>query len=112
MSVKSWEVSDGFWEIVEPLIPKTKRDREKQYKRNVGGDRKPLDPRAVFSAIVYVLRTGIQWKVLPIGLYGSPSAVHRYFREWEQAGFFLKLWQRGLSESDDMEGISLGNGNP
>ena len=48
MSVKSWEVSDAFWEIVEPLIPKPKRDREKQYKRNVGGGRKPLDPRAVF----------------------------------------------------------------
>jgi len=106
MNTKSWEVSDAFWEIVEPLIPRPKRDGEKQYKRKVGGGRKPIEARTVFAAIVYVLRTGIQWKALPKEVFGSPSAIHRYFREWEQAGFFLELWQRGLSEYDDMEGIA------
>lgn len=106
MSIKSWEVSDEFWTIVEPLIPVPKRDKEKQYKRIVGGGRKPLATRNVFAAIVYVLRTGIQWKALPKDLFGSPSAIHRYFREWEQKGFFLELWERGLSEYDDMEGIA------
>jgi len=106
MSIKSWEVSDKFWEIVAPLIPVHKRDNAKEYKRKVGGGRKPLEPRTVFAAIVYVLRTGIQWKALPKEVFGSPSAIHRYFREWEQAGFFLELWERGLSEYDDMEGIA------
>lgn len=106
MKIKSWEVSDAFWRIVEPLIPKTVRDKEKEYKRKVGGGRKPLDPRQVFCAIVYVLRTGIQWKALPKVIYGSPSAIHRYFREWEQRGFFLDLWKRSLAEYDDMEGIA------
>ena len=106
MSVKSWEVSDAFWEIVEPLIPKPKREKEKQYKRIVGGGRKPIEPRKVFSSIVYVLRAGLQWKALPKEVFGSPSATHRYFREWEGEGFFLKLWQRGLSEYDDMEGVA------
>jgi transposase len=106
MRIKSWEVSNAFWSIVEPLIPKPQRVNEKLYKRKVGGGRKPLDARKVFSAIVYVLRTGIQWKALPKELYGSPSAIHRYFREWERRGFFLKLWKRGLSEYDDMIGIA------
>ena len=106
MSVKSWEVSNALWEIVEPLIPTPKRDKEKQYRRKVGGGRKPLEARKVFSAIVYVLRTGIQWKALPKDVFGSPSAIHRYFREWEQEGFFLELWKRGLSEYDDLEGIA------
>ena len=88
------------------MIPVPKRDKEKQYKRIVGGGRKPLATRNVFAAIVYVLRTGIQWKALPKDLFGSPSAIHRYFREWEQKGFFLELWERGLSEYDDMEGIA------
>ena len=105
MNVKSWEVSDAFWSIVEPLIPKPKRDEKKQYKRISGGGRKPLNPRKVFSAIVYVLRTGIQWKALPKEIYGSPSAIHRYFREWERCGFFRSLWKRGLCEYDGMEGI-------
>jgi transposase len=106
MGIKSWEVSDSFWFIVEPLIPKPQRDESKQYKRIVGGGRKPLDSRKVFSAIVYVLRTGIQWKALPKEVFGSSSAIHRYFCEWEQAGFFLKLWQCGLCEYDDMAGIA------
>ena len=106
MSVKSWEVSDAFWAIVEPLIPERKRIQEKQYKRKVGGGRKGLEPRNIFSAIVYVLRTGIQWKALPKEVFGSPSSIHAYFRDWERAGFFLELWERGLSEYDDMEGIA------
>jgi transposase len=106
MKVKSWEVSDEFWAIVEPLIPVRKRDGEKLYKRKVGGGRKPIDPRKVFSGIVYVLHTGIQWKALPKVVFGSPSSIHAYFREWEQQGFFLELWQRGLSEFDDLEGIA------
>lgn len=106
MAIKSWEVSDAFWAIAEPLIPKRTRTQEKQYKRKVGGGRKGLAARKVFEAIVYVLRTGIQWKALPKEVFGSPSSIHAYFREWEQAGFFLDLWERGLSEYDDMKGIA------
>lgn len=106
MSAPSWEVSDAFWDIVKPLIPQPQRDKEKQYKRKTGGGRKPIEARTVLAAIVYVLRTGTQWKALPKEVFGSPSAIHRYFREWDQKGFFLELWQRGLSEYDDMEGIA------
>jgi transposase len=106
MSTKPWEVSDAFWEIVAPLIPKPERDKGRLYKRKAGGGRKPLDPRKVFAGIVYVLRTGIQWKAIPKEVFGSPSAIHRYFMEWEREGFFLELWRRGLSEYDGMEGIA------
>ena len=106
MKIQSWEVSDKFWAIVAPLIPKPERSREKEYTRKVGGGRKTIDPRIVFAGIVYVLRTGIQWKALPKVVFGSPSAIHRYFREWERRGFFQELWLRGLSEYDEMEGIA------
>ena len=104
--IQSWEVSDEFWEIVEPLIPKPRRDKNKTYKRKAGGGRKPLDPRQVFEGIVFVLRTGIQWKALPKERFGSSSSVNEYFRKWERAGFFLALWKRGLAEYDEMEGIA------
>jgi transposase len=32
MKTKSWEVSDKFWAIVEPLIPKPERSREPEFK--------------------------------------------------------------------------------
>lgn len=104
--IKSWEVSDAFWRLIEPLIPTPERDAARQYVRKPGGGRKPIPPRKVFEAIVHVLRTGIQWKALPRDLFGSPSSIHAYFRKWEKAGFFLALWQKGLAEYDEMMGIA------
>ena len=57
--IKSWEVSDKFWERVRPLIPKPKRKEDKTYQRRRGAGRKPMDSRKVFCAIMFVLRTGI-----------------------------------------------------
>lgn len=102
----SWEVSDEFWKRVQPLIPMRQRPQDQDYVRKPGGGRKPKDSRVVFEALVYVLRTGCQWKALPKGRFGSASAIHKRFLEWEQAGFFLRLWQAGLAEYDDMEGIA------
>ncbi len=56
-------------------------------------------------AIVYVLRTGCQWKALPKG-FGSASAIHPHFQQWRRPGFFLALWRAGLAEYDEMEGIA------
>ena len=102
---QSWEVSDDFWALVEPLVPRRRRLEGKEYKRKPGGGRKPMAMRRVFEAVVFVLRTGIQWKALPRDL-GSGSAVHKYFQEWEQAGFFANLWRQGLTKYDDLVGIS------
>lgn len=102
----SWVVSDAFWERVELLIPSPQRDPQKEYQRRVGGGRKPKPARTVFEGIVYVLRTGCQWKALPKDVYGSASAIHKRFLDWEQAGVFLGLWQAGLAEYDEMEGIA------
>lgn len=103
--IQSWEVSDAFWEIVEPLVPKAQRDPSRVYLRKAGGGRKPLEPRKVFEGIVFVLRTGCQWKALPKERFGSSSSVYAYFRKWEDRGFFFELWLRGLSEYDDLKGI-------
>ena len=55
---------------------------------------------------MYVLRTGCQWKALPREHFGSASAIHKRFLEWEQAGFFSALWRARLAEHDEMEGIA------
>ena len=104
--IQAWEVSDTFWQKVEPLIPKPQRDPNREYQRQPGGGRKPLPARQVFAGIVYVLRTGMQWKALPKERFGSPSAIHRYFLEWQAAGLFDRLWQAGLMEYDEMHSIA------
>lgn len=103
---KAREVSDEFWKRVEPLIPVRQRLAEQTYARKTGGGRKPKDPRLVFEGIVHALRTGCQWKALPAERYGSASAIHTRFLEWEKAGVFQALWDLGLAEHDELEGIA------
>ena len=104
--IESWEVSDEFWRRVEPLIPVRLRSTEREYLRKPGAGRPPKPPRLVFEAIVYVLRTGCQWHALPKERFGSSSAIHARFLEWERAGVFTAIWQAGLAEYDQMEGIA------
>lgn len=107
--VKTWEISDGFWSLVEPLIPKNLRIEGKKYVRKPGGGRKPkYSNRLYFSAIVYVLRTGMIWNALPREKFegvGS-SAVHLKFQQWASAGLFRRIWEKGLMEYDEMKGIA------
>ena len=103
--IKSWTVSDGLWSKIERLLVLRKRRVGRKYQRKPGAGRKPMPARQVFSAIIYVLRTGCQWKALPKE-YGSASAVHAYFQRWQQEGIFLKIWKAGLAEYDEMEGIA------
>ena len=107
--VKTWEISDAFWELVKPLIPTSPRVDEQEYRRKPGGGRKrKYSDRLYFTAIVYVLRTGIIWNALPREKFeglGS-AAVHRKFQQWASAGVFENIWRRGLVEYDELEGIA------
>lgn len=104
--IKSWTVSDALWEKIAPLVPPPPgRAEGVQYQRKPGAGRKPMPARKAFEAIVYVLRTGIQWKALPRE-HGSSSSVHSRFQVWAKGGFFLRIWQAGLAEYDGMEGIA------
>jgi transposase len=100
----SWEITDEFWSIAEPLIPEKNRNPDKAYQRKQGADRQPMEKRTALQAIFYVLRTGIQWKALPLS-FGSSSAVHRYFMFWSESGFFKALWVCGLQKYDEVKGI-------
>ena len=108
-STKTWEISDSFWVLVEPLVPTSPRSNDKQYKRKPGGGRKKkYSNRLYFSAIVYVLSTAIQWNAIPREKFGGlgSSALHAKFQQWTRAGFFNDLWRRGLVEYDELKGIA------
>ena len=90
------QVSDALWNRIELFLA--------IYKRSAKGGRPRLCPRKVVSGILYVLRTGCQWKAMP-SQFGSGSAIHAYFQEWVKSGVFEQLWRFALEEYDDSKGI-------
>ncbi|WP_435834656.1 IS5 family transposase [Streptomyces abikoensis] len=83
----SWEVDDGLWAVIEPLLPKV--ERRVQYP-----GRKRHPDRLVFQGILLVLHTGIAWEHLPqeIG-FGSGMTCWRRLAEWTEAGVWPRLHQ-------------------
>ena len=102
----SWEMTDEFWQRVEPLVPLRLRSADRAYVRHSGAGRKSKGARLVFEAIVFVLRMGCQWKALPAARFGSASAIHARFMQWEKSGFFEALWKAGLAEDDGLQGTA------
>jgi len=72
------------WAEIEPLVPKQRRGRPRT--RN----------KECFEAILYVLKTGCQWEMLPDG-YPPKSTVNKRFLVWHKAGFFRKLFAKTRS---------------
>ena len=77
-------VSDGLWELVAPLLPP-------EPPRPKGG--RPRTPdRAALSGILFVLRSGIPWEMLPQEMgCGSGMTCWRRLQEWQAAGVWEQL---------------------
>jgi transposase len=73
-------VSDAAWALIEPLLPSA---------APTGRPRK-WDLRLLVEAVLYLLRTGCQWRALP---YGLPpyTTVQRHFYAWRDAGLFERI---------------------
>jgi putative transposase len=93
---KPWELSEAVWERARPLLPAAVPHPR--------GGRPRRDDRQMLGAMLYVLRTGIQWNALPREI-GASTTVYDRFRAWERAGVFERLWVAGLGEFDDLVGI-------
>jgi transposase len=93
--IKSWELTDEVWEGVQEFLRQRKQDRNQDLPAKAGGGTETPVPRLVLGGILYVWRTGIQWKALPEE-YGAASSVHQEFSEWAVAGFFRRMWPEEL----------------
>jgi len=64
-----------------------------------------VSDRRCADAIFSVLRTGCQWAALNETDLCAKSTAYDRFREWVAAGVFLKLWQVGVEQFDELQGI-------
>jgi transposase len=58
----------------------------------------PADPRAVFTAIVFVLTSGCAWRHLPPSFGVTVPTAHRWFVRWTDADQWRKLHRAVLDE--------------
>jgi len=94
-------LSDELWELIEPVLPPPKPRRF----RHPG--RKPMDRRKVLTGILFVLKSGIPWEMLPKEMgCGSGMTCWRYLRDWQQAGVWQRLHEVLLAKLQAAEQIN------
>jgi putative transposase len=74
------DLTDAEWALIEPYMPAVKplgRPRE-------------TDLRAVLDGILYIARTGCQWRMLPKDFPPS-TTVQGYFYDWRDNGLFEQI---------------------
>ena len=69
------DLTDAQWKLVRPLIPKPKPEGRPQ----------SVDRREILNAVFYLVRGGIQWRMLPHD-FPPWGTVHYYYRQWRRDG--------------------------
>src|SRR5919106_2901118 len=77
-------VTDELWEIIEPLLPPEAPKPQ--------GGRPRVEDRAALNGIIFVLKSGIPWEMLPQEMgCGSGMTCWRRLRDWQAAGVWARL---------------------
>jgi transposase len=98
-------VSDELWEMIEPLLPEESPKPK--------GGRPRIDDRAALTGILFVLKSGIPWEMLPQEMgCGSGMTCWRRLKEWHEAGVWERLHEAmlnrlGQADEIDWERASL-----
>lgn len=83
------DLTDRQWALIAPLLPPAKP----------GGRPRSTDMREVVNGIVYVLRSGCSWRLLPHD-FPPWNTVYYYFWRWRREGIWdrivarLRAWVR------------------
>jgi transposase len=75
------DLTDAQWELLAPLIPPV--SPEAAYHLH--------ERREIVNAILYVLRSGCPWRMLPHD-FPAWGTVYYYFQQWQREG----IWDRVL----------------
>jgi len=98
-AIDQWHIPEDLWACIALLLPEHKNTHR------FGGGRPRTPDRVCMEAILFVLRTGCQWKALNATRFCPGSTAHDRFQEWVAAGVFQKMWQTGLMAYGDWKGI-------
>ena len=92
-----WDVPDGLWERIEPVILELDPPKAKGRKR--------VDQRKMLEGIIFRMRSGRQWNHLPQEL-GDDSTIHRTFQRWVGCGALEGIWAVLIEECGELGGVN------
>ena len=87
------DLTDRQWTLLEPLLPPPKP----------GGRPRTVNLREVINAILYLLRSGCSWRMLPHD-FPPWGTVWYYFRRWRIDGIWHSLHTQLYPEERQLEG--------
>lgn len=73
------DLTDAQWAILEPLL------KPPSGQRHAGGRPRKYELRRVVDALLYVVKTGCQWRQMPVN-FPRWQSVHQQFRAWRDDG--------------------------
>jgi putative transposase len=91
-----WRVPDDLWAMIAPILaehdppPRTGRPR--------------IDARATLDAIIFRMRSGVQWNQLPRE-FPDDSSVHRTLQRWVALGIFDRIWAAVVQRCAGLDGV-------
>src|SRR3982074_829761 len=86
-------IDDAIWARLAPLIPPRRPRRGHRHGRT------PIPDRAILTGILFVLRSGLPWQMLPKEMgCGSGSTCWRRLVRWQRAGVWRRLHAVLLAE--------------
>lgn len=107
---------DDLWEIIEPILPPLVLSPK--------GGRPPIGNRQALTGILFVLRSGIPWELLPREMgCGCGMTCWRRLHAWMQAGVWDQLhrvlleglhgadlidWSRAVIDSSSVRAVGGG----
>jgi transposase len=74
------DLTDVQWKLLEPIIPQP----------SLEGRPPHIERREIMNAILYILRSGCPWRLLPHE-FPKWQTVYSYFRRWQQKGVWDQI---------------------
>lgn len=87
---KVYKITNEAWNRIKDYLPPDRSGKKWRLRK---------DNRIMLNGLLWILRTGCQWRELP-AYYGKWQSVYSRFRKWQKDGIFEKIFHDLNLEAD------------
>ena len=93
---ENYELTEEQWKRIQPLLPPENKGRKERPRK---------DDRMMLNGMLWMNRSGAQWRQLP-KCYGPWQSVYSRFAKWQKDGIWESIFSE-LSKDVDTENLSI-----